>query len=381
MKNYSIDTYLFVSGFIFFSRKNMAESKERIIFQYQKELFEKMASKLTCNFCKNVPREGPIFQNAEGVTACSICKKSNLPTGYFHQVFGIEEMFQNLPVSCRFRKNDCRVIQNRKNIEYHEEDCEYRDVTCIYNYCKEICPAVKLIDHVKNYHNLDLFAQNKNVYNNGSKIIAKISIKYRIQFQRGDWGIFNESEDFVKAEIKKTGLHWDFEIRKMLGKKLRVAEIPETGKKKNLLGIRHPSFTNQLFHFSKDCLRKTDFRQTLNFKLNDKMFFIQFKVDEIRKMTIIWIQILGSKFEAKNYNYRIQMEDSEYGSFKFEGPVRSIDDDKTMIFEDQIGFSASTKVMKKHVQDELLIVEIKMEDLKSQEKTDQNSYVSNDEDD
>ena len=155
----------------------MAESKARIEFQVKKELFEKMASKLTCNFCKNVPRDGPIYQNAEGVSICSICKKSNPLTGYFHQVFGFEEMFQNLPVSCRFRKNDCQVIQNRKNIEYHEEDCEYRDVLCINKFCKEFCAFVKLTDHLKNNHNLDLFAQNKNVEWNGSKIIAKIPLK------------------------------------------------------------------------------------------------------------------------------------------------------------------------------------------------------------
>ena len=125
----------------------------------------------------------------------------------------------------------------------------------------------------------------------------------------------------------------------------------------------------------------SDFPQTLNFKLNDKIFFIQLKIDEIRKITIIWIQILGSKFEAKNYRYRIKMEDTEYGTFKFKGPVRSFDDDKTMIFEELLGFSAPTKVMKKYVQDDVLTVDIEMEDLKSQEKTDQNSYVSNGEDD
>ena len=144
---------------------------------------------------------------------------------------------------------------------------------------------------------------------------------------------------------------------------------PETGSVKNLLGIRHPT-NNKLYYFSRDCFRGlADSHQTLNFKLNDKMFFIQFKMDEIRKITIIWIQILGSKFEAKNYRYRIEMEDAEYGSFRFKGPVRSIDDDKTaMIFEEELGFSAPTKVMKKYVQDELLTVEIEMEDLKSQEQ-------------
>ena len=75
------------------------------------------------------------------------------------------------------------------------------------------------------------------------------------------------------------------------------------------------------------------------------------------------------------------MEDTEYGSFKFKGPVRSIDDDKTMIFEEQLGFTAPVKVMEKNVQDDVLTVEIEMIDLKSQEKTYQNSYVSNGEDD
>ena len=117
----------------------MAESKARIEFQAKRELFDKIASKLTCNFCKNIPRDGPIYQNAKGVTACSSCKKSD-----FHQFFGLEEMFQ------------------------------YRDVQCIDKFCKEICAFVKLTDHLKKKHMCDLLAQNKNVERNGSKIIAKI---------------------------------------------------------------------------------------------------------------------------------------------------------------------------------------------------------------
>ena len=107
----------------------------------------------------------------------------------------------------------------------------------------------------------------------------------------------------------------------------------------------------------------------MHFEMNNKIFFLQFGYNE-KDNVVIWIQILGSKFEAKNYHYRIEMEDAEYGSFIFKGPVRSIDDDKTMIFQDQLGFSAPSKVMEKYVQDELLTVEIVMEDLKSQKKTD-----------
>jgi len=42
----------------------------------------------------------------------------------------------------------------------------------------------------------------------------------------------------------------------------------------------------------------------------------------------IWLQLVGSQFEAKNFEYSLKVEDPDVGKFSYEGTVRSLDDDK-----------------------------------------------------
>ena len=81
---------------------------------------------------------------------------------------------------------------------------------------------------------------------------------------------------------------------------------------------------------------------------------------------MFYLQIYGSKFEAKNFIYRIKIEDPEFGEFCYKGYVKSLDDKKTVAYESQIGLIVPSKVLKKFIDDDLT-VEIEIEDLKETE--------------
>ena len=78
---------------------------------------------------------------------------------------------------------------------------------------------------------------------------------------------------------------------------------------------------------------------------------------------MFYLQIYGSKFEAKNFIYRIKIEDPEFGEFCYKGYVKSLDDKKMVAYESQIGLIVPSKVLKKFIDDDLT-VEIEIEDLK-----------------
>merc|ERR1711976_1114144 len=93
-----------------------------------------------------------------------------------------------------------------------------------------------------------------------------------------------------------------------------------------------------------------------------------------------WLQMYGSKFEAKNYQYSIQLEEKEdLGTPIYKGPMKSLDDRKTEVFNSKIGLLVASDVIKKH-RDENHILKIffEMKDLKPKDdEMDRDSNVSN----
>ena len=152
----------------------MAESNPRHEFQTKRKLFDKIANDVTCFVCQIVPRKAPIFRSTNGTIVCSLCKSS--VNADFHQDFTLEKMLFDLPISCKFQKNDCKIVLDRCSIENHEEDCEYRNIYCVYEVCNEICPARELSDHLKNKHQMDISLPSKYVEENGSYYFVKFSI-------------------------------------------------------------------------------------------------------------------------------------------------------------------------------------------------------------
>ena len=130
---------------------------EKIIeFKAKKEIFDNLASRLACSNCKIVPRDVPIFQTGQGVVLCSTCKPKSKSSGIFRSSI-LEDLLKSIPISCKYQKNKCPIVlQDRRHLSYHEEDCQFRDVLCSYKFCKEIIPAVEFKRHCLEKHGFDL---------------------------------------------------------------------------------------------------------------------------------------------------------------------------------------------------------------------------------
>ena len=244
----------------------MAESKRIIEFETRKRIFDLVGDEGTCKFCKIIPRKGPIYQSKEeDAIVCSSCKDSK--KGKFRQnavTKLLEKMLATLPRSCKFKKNGCKINMDIQSIEYHEEDCEQRDIECP-EWCEEIIPASSLFVHLRTTHNA-LFHSFVGYENKGPKYIFNSSMR----------------------EIEES----DFED----GPKLM-----------SYLQIR-----------------------------NKDIFAIQFLFNSEISMAKVFVQILGSKFEAKNYKYAIKFEEAEdpvFGDYNYKNQVKSLDDKKEEVFK------------------------------------------------
>ena len=71
----------------------------------------------------------------KGVIVCSTCREEygRWRHEHFYKIYILDRILQALPTSCEFMKNGCKVIQELSQITFHEENCEFRDVLCIFN--------------------------------------------------------------------------------------------------------------------------------------------------------------------------------------------------------------------------------------------------------
>ena len=93
--------------------------------------------------------------------------------------------------------------------------------------------------------------------------------------------------------------------------------------------------------------------------------------------------MVGSHFEARNFEYSLKVEDPDIGKFSYEGTVRSLDDNKYDIHETGSGLAIIHGALKKLVQDEHYYIEVKIKDLKAELNKGQDSQIpmSDEEDD
>ena len=78
----------------------------------------------------------------------------------------------------------------------------------------------------------------------------------------------------------------------------------------------------------------------------NKSFFVQMEFCGQKKVALIWVRLLESKYQAKFINYKIEVQGPQY-KVSFEGPVRSIDEKTQDIFMSQIGLVIPFAVLKK----------------------------------
>ena len=109
------------------------------------------------------------------------------------------------------------------------------------------------------------------------------------------------------------------------------------------------------------------------FTLNEKKFFIHMKHDTSKESVFMWVYIVGSKFEANEFIYRLEANAPGLVSkIIYEGPVRYIDEKREDIRKSQMGLIVPyiiVKSFKKNNQsDTLFETKLTIKSLKSKGK-------------
>ena len=296
------------------SKGSQVGSKRKMEFDINREFFKKVAPSLTCSFCQVVPKEGPLYisKNAdEGDRriACQDCKFEKLPQSV--PMPCSKNILEALPLAaCQYRKNNCLVVQDPKNISYHEEECNFRDIECIFRRCLEIVSVENVSQHLVAKHSYNLKPE---MITKSGKYIRKIKIR----------------EEYFT--MRPHGKPW-----------------------RGLLGP---------------------------ISFNEKTFFLQCEINPKKNYFQAWLQMYGSKFEAKNFKYSLQLGGKDdLGSPSYNGPMKSLDDRKTEVFEAKTGLVVILDVIRKYLDDDdKLRLGIKIEDLKPKDD-EMDSQVSNESD-
>ena len=271
----------------------------------KKEIFKKIACDFRCSFCSCLPCKGPMYlsTNGNGNMACLNCKNNGkLP--YSVEMPGSWKIFEELPfLSCRNQKNGCRVIgDNSQELLEHERICSFRAVECTFSYCQDRGAFTDLPRHLQSH----------------GFLMRSHPPKY----------------------VRREGYN-KFTVRLAINKNMRWTIGPMVFQDKTFytqVEIRAP-------------LDKIEPENTLDAKTT----------------SLFWVQLFELRHEAKNFRYTIQLrKDGNTGSPFYNGPVKSLDDDKTIVFESRSGLEVSMSSLKKYMEDNTLTFEVEFEDTKDQ---------------
>ena len=74
-------------------------------------------------------------------------------------------MLRALEITCKYGKDGCQITQGPHKIMFHEEECDFRKVSCIILKCGGNFPFRDLSNHLKTTHNFDLKLAREYVVN------------------------------------------------------------------------------------------------------------------------------------------------------------------------------------------------------------------------
>ena len=102
-------------------------------------------------------------------------------------------------------------------------------------------------------------------------------------------------------------------------------------------------------------------------KQNENVFLVHLQNLSIRETTKLLVQMVGSATECQKFTYWSRVKDSKIGLFYYEGPVKSLNDDKNEIMESGLCFNIPYEALKSILEDNWFTVEIGIREMKSQE--------------
>ena len=278
-------------------------------------IFKAKVDEFACFFCQVVPRKTPrynrwVYKSVEKghdsdseiiKIVCRDCRKYQARKMTYHQrrIFKdvtfkrdkfLENLFSTLPTSCKARNYGCQFVEYVEKIEEHEDECEFREVICpIYDCFEVINCRVSLKDILEEHlkmGNLETPHENR-------------CLEYRNCF----------SEHCIDLKTPSPTVEID-------GSKFKF---------KFIKGVRETCI-NRLEHFyfdGKTFLCHIEYNYNFERELKDKCSFT------------LWIQLIGSRSQAKNYISRIQVGNPDVEAYSYTGPIKCIDNSKwSALFED-----------------------------------------------
>jgi len=139
--------------------------EDRLKVEEERIKIEKMSKELQshveCSVCLSMPREDrPVPCCPQGHFVCSTCKEKSIrqgkldcptcrvPMGGGQSLLALT-VIKNVLHECRHQ--GCSVKLNFDKIKEHEEECDWRLITCpgLGIYCKENTPLCNVLDHAK----------------------------------------------------------------------------------------------------------------------------------------------------------------------------------------------------------------------------------------
>ena len=276
---------------------------EKIIeFKAKKEIFDNLASRLACSNCKIVPRDVPIFQTGQGVVLCSTCKPKSKSSGIFRSSILEDFLKKSIPIPCKYQKNKCPFVFQ-----------DYRHLSRLH-----------LSYHEKDCEFRDVLCS----YKFCKEIIPAVEFKKHC-LERHE---FDLKRHLAKRIISKRDMY-------VIGVEKKCFDV-------GWCGIKSIIF-------------------------NDSKTFV-IHARNCNSHVFIWLQLVGSQLagcqlEARNFEYSLKVAGPpDIGEFNYKGTVRSLDDDKNDICETGMGLAISQGALKKLLQTDCYVLEIKIKDLKAE---------------
>ena len=309
---------------------------QQIEYQFQNKCdnLMKLLPKIQCHNCERVPgpraadRNRYVCKNSHHL--CEECKYEKWPCGsstskgrnnpapsiiipLLFDVFGLP-----IPWPCQNYPRGCRKILIESELENHEINCVFRLVNCLDDLCRD---------------NL----------NNSKKIIFKDLINHFEKNCRMDCGVWRRPEigPIFSPAIKVEGDKNSFVFQVNLANLSMYPSLYLTPRKIKIeehyhapLNNRSILIKNKLTFFAVGCLK-------------ERRFFKSHFTNNNNENCSIWVYMIGSPSEAKNYSSTITVASQDGNEIYIrKGPVFTLDDDYETVMENNSIFKIKTSFAK-----------------------------------
>ena len=336
---------------------------QQIDYQFQNKCdnLMKLLPKIQCHNCEGVPGPRPadgnryVCRNSHHL--CENCKYEKCPcgssTGGWQAVLGrsfgtgltgyssgyrnpapstmIPLLFDvfGLPWPCQNYPRGCRDFLIESELENHEINCVFRLVNCVDDLCIDVGPGGEQIE----FHYVLEHFENNCKTTNGPSFSPAIKVE----------GVENSFVFLVnlakKAGVLGTGILY------LTPRKMEIQEENVSLENSSIMT------RSKLTFFAVGCLNKRSY---------SKHYFMNGQNENC----YIWVYMIGSPFEAKNYTSTISIASNDGNElYTRKGPVFTLDDDYGTVMENNSIFKIKTSFAKEFMDESSKLQGVKAQNI------------------